>query len=120
VEHYDNAIKMGEHVARVLMGEPAVFDDPHWFWSDQYDSQIQMAGFAPTWDRMVVRGSIEERSFCAFLLDRGGVLRGSVSLDHKRDVRRSLELIRRETRPDPAALEDPDVDLRTLIAGDAG
>lgn len=120
VEHYDNAIKMGEHVARVLMGEPAVFDDPHWFWSDQYDSQIQMAGFAPTWDRMVVRGSIEERSFCAFLLDRSGVLRGSVSLDHKRDVRRSLELIRRETRPDPAALEDPDVDLRTLIAADAG
>jgi 3-phenylpropionate/trans-cinnamate dioxygenase ferredoxin reductase subunit len=114
VEHYDNAIKMGQHAARSLMGEPAVFDDPHWFWSDQYDSQIQMAGFAPTWDRMVVRGSIEARSFCAFLLDRAGVLRGAVSLDHPRDVRRSLQLIRRQVRPDPASLEDPDVDLRTL------
>lgn len=119
VEHYDNAIRMGEHAARVLLGEPAVFDDPHWFWSDQYDSQIQMAGFAPTWDRMVVRGSIEDRSFCAFLLDEGGVLRGAVSLDHKRDVRRSLELIRREVRPDPASLADPDLDLRTLMPGDA-
>jgi 3-phenylpropionate/trans-cinnamate dioxygenase ferredoxin reductase subunit len=114
VEHYDNAIKMGEAVARSLLGEAAVFDDPHWFWSDQYDSQIQMAGFAPTWDRMVVRGSIEHRSFCAFLLDGAGVLRGAVSLDHPRDVRRSLELIRRQVRPDPASLEDPDVDLRTL------
>ncbi len=119
VEHYDNAIKMGEHVARALVGEPAVFDDPHWFWSDQYDTQIQMGGFAPTWDRMVVRGSIEDRSFCAFLLDEGGVLRGSVSLDHLRDVRRSLELIRREVRPDPSALEDPGVDLRTLVPGTA-
>jgi 3-phenylpropionate/trans-cinnamate dioxygenase ferredoxin reductase subunit len=120
VEHYDNAIKMGAHVAAALSGEPAVFDDPHWFWSDQYDSQIQMAGFAPTWDRMVVRGSIAERAFCAFLLDEDGALRGAVSLDHPRDVRRSLELIRRQVRPDPAALEDPGVDLRTLIPADAG
>ena len=51
VEHFDNALKMGEAVARNMLGADAVFDDPHWFWSDQYDVQIQMAGFAPTWDR---------------------------------------------------------------------
>jgi 3-phenylpropionate/trans-cinnamate dioxygenase ferredoxin reductase component len=115
VEHYDNAIKMGEHAARVLLGSEDPFDDPHWFWSDQYDSKIETAGFAPTWSRMVVRGSLEERSFCAFLLDDGGVLRSTVSLDWKRDVRRSFELIRRQIAPDPAALADPDVDLRRLV-----
>jgi 3-phenylpropionate/trans-cinnamate dioxygenase ferredoxin reductase subunit len=115
VEHFDNAIKMGEHVARSMLGKSEAFDDPHWFWSDQYDSQVQMAGFAPTWDRMVVRGSIEERSFCAFLLDGGGVVRSTVSLDWKRDVRRSFGLIRMQVAPDPSALEDPEVDLRTLV-----
>jgi 3-phenylpropionate/trans-cinnamate dioxygenase ferredoxin reductase component len=115
VEHYDNALKMGEHVARSMLGKIEVFDDPHWFWSDQYDSKVEMAGFAPTWDRMVVRGSIEERSFCAFLLDGNGVLRSTVSLDWKRDVRRSFELIRRQVAPDPAALADPEADLRTLV-----
>ena len=115
VEHYDNAIKMGEHAARVLLGSQDAFDDPHWFWSDQYDSKIETAGFAPTWNRMVVRGSLEERSFCAFLLDDGGVLRSTVSLDWKRDVRRSFELIRRRVAPDPAALADPEVDLRKLL-----
>ena len=115
VEHFDNAIKMGEHVARSMLGKAEPFDDPHWFWSDQYDSQVQMAGFAPTWDRMVVRGSIEKRSFCAFLLDRDGVVRSSVSLDWKRDVRRSFGLIRKQVAPDPSALEDPEVDLRTLV-----
>lgn len=118
VEHFDNALKMGETVARNMLGAGEVFDDPHWFWSDQYDVQIQMAGFAPTWDRMVVRGSLEGRSFCAFLLDADGVLRSSVSIAWPRDVRRSFELIRTQTRPDPEALADPDVDIRTLVAGE--
>jgi 3-phenylpropionate/trans-cinnamate dioxygenase ferredoxin reductase subunit len=118
VEHFDNALKMGETVARNMLGAGIVFDDPHWFWSDQYDVQIQMAGFAPTWDRMVVRGSLEDRSFCAFLLDAEGVLRSSVSIAWPRDVRRSFELIRRQARPDPASLADPAVDLRTLVPGE--
>ena len=115
VEHYDNAIKMGEHAAKAMLGSADVFDDPHWFWSDQYDSKVEMAGFAPTWDRMIVRGSLEDRSFCAFLLDDGGVLRSTVSLDRKRDVRRSFGLIKAQLVPDPALLADPDVDLRKLV-----
>jgi 3-phenylpropionate/trans-cinnamate dioxygenase ferredoxin reductase component len=115
VEHYDNAIKMGEHAARAMLGSGEPFDDPHWFWSDQWDHQIQMAGVSVSGD-MVVRGSIEDRSFCAFFLDGGGVLRAAVSLDWKRDVRRALKLIQRQVRPDPSALADPDVDLRTLAS----
>jgi 3-phenylpropionate/trans-cinnamate dioxygenase ferredoxin reductase subunit len=115
VEHYDNAIKMGEHAAKAMLGSEEVFDDPHWFWSDQYDSKVEMAGYAPTWDRMVVRGSMEDRSFCAFLLDDGGVLRSTVSLDWKRDVRRSFGPIKAQLTPDPELLADPDVDLRELV-----
>lgn len=115
VEHFDNAIKMGQTAARNMLGAGDVFDDPHWFWSDQYDSQVQMAGFAATWDRMVVRGSLADRSFCAFLLDADGVVRSTVSLDHKRDVRRSFGLISAQVAPDPDILADPDVDLRTLV-----
>jgi 3-phenylpropionate/trans-cinnamate dioxygenase ferredoxin reductase subunit len=119
VEHFDNAIKMGETAARNMLGAGETFDDPHWFWSDQYDSQVQMAGVAATWDRTVVRGSIEDRSFCAFLLDADGVVRSSVSLDWKRDVRRSFGLVSAQAAPDPKALADPDVDLRTLVPGKA-
>jgi hypothetical protein len=39
-------------------------------------------------------------------------------LNRKRDVRRSFELIRRQVAPDPAALADPDIDLRTLAPSD--
>jgi 3-phenylpropionate/trans-cinnamate dioxygenase ferredoxin reductase subunit len=114
VEHFDNAIKMGETAARNMLGAAEVFDDPHWFWSDQYDSNIQMAGFAASWDTTVIRGSLEERRFAAFLL-KDGVLRSALTFDLPRDARRSMPLIRAGARPDPTALADPDVDLRKLV-----
>ncbi|HYG72034.1 MAG TPA: FAD-dependent oxidoreductase [Actinomycetota bacterium] len=113
VEHYDNAVKMGEHLGRTILGEPEVFDDPHWFWSDQYDANIQMAGFAMSWDEVVIRGSVQDRSFAAFLLKDGQLL-STFTMNWNRDVRRSMPLIRAQARPDPAQLADPDVDLRSL------
>jgi 3-phenylpropionate/trans-cinnamate dioxygenase ferredoxin reductase subunit len=113
VEHFDNAIKMGETAARNVLGADEVFDDAHWFWSDQYDADIQMAGFAITWDEMVVRGSLEDRSFAAFLLKEGQLL-STFSKNRKSDVRRSMPLIKAGVRPDPALLADPEFDLRKL------
>ena len=116
VEHFDNAIKMGETAARNLLGAGLVHDDPHWFWSDQYDVQVQMVGISPLDATVVVRGSYEDRSFCAFSLDAGGVLRAATSIDWPRDVRRSIKLVQQEVRPDPAQLADPGFDLRLLTA----
>jgi 3-phenylpropionate/trans-cinnamate dioxygenase ferredoxin reductase component len=113
VEHFDNALKMGEAAARNMLGRDEVFDDPHWFWSDQYDANIQMAGYAKEWDDVVVRGSMEERTFVAFLL-KDEVLLSTFSMNWPRDVRRSMPLIRAQLRPDPKQLADPGFDLRQL------
>ncbi|HZD17103.1 MAG TPA: FAD-dependent oxidoreductase [Actinomycetota bacterium] len=113
VEHFDNALKMGQTAARNMLGAGEVFDDAHWFWSDQYDTEIQMSGFAIEWDDMVVRGSIEARSFSAFLL-KGGRLLSTFSMNRKFDVRRSMPLIAAGARPDRAVLADPEFDLREL------
>jgi 3-phenylpropionate/trans-cinnamate dioxygenase ferredoxin reductase component len=111
VEHFDNAIKMGAAAARAMLGSEEAFDDPHWFWSDQYDVNLQYAGFARRWDQVVIRGSTDERSFVAFYLD-GGVLLAALGMNRGRDVRRSMKLI--GSRPDPERLRDEEVDLRTL------
>jgi 3-phenylpropionate/trans-cinnamate dioxygenase ferredoxin reductase component len=113
VEHFDNALKMGAAAARSMLGAEEPFDDPHWFWSDQYDTNVQMAGIPGGNDELVMRGNLEDRSFTAFYL-QGGVLRAALSFNRPRDVRRSMGLIRASVRPDPAALADQDVDLRTL------
>jgi 3-phenylpropionate/trans-cinnamate dioxygenase ferredoxin reductase subunit len=45
-----------------------------WFWSDQYDLKLQMAGLSQGYDQFVLRGSIEARSFVAFYLRQGRLL----------------------------------------------
>jgi 3-phenylpropionate/trans-cinnamate dioxygenase ferredoxin reductase component len=115
VEHFDNAVKMGTHVAGAMLGDETLFTDPHWFWSDQYDVNLQYAGFAYAWDAVVIRGSLDERDFVAFYLNEG-VLLGALGLNRGRDVRRSLKLI--GSRPDPERLKDPEVDLRALAKAD--
>jgi 3-phenylpropionate/trans-cinnamate dioxygenase ferredoxin reductase component len=115
VEHFDNALKMGTHVAGSMLGDQEPFTDPHWFWSDQYDINLQYAGFAYAWDEIVVRGSLEDRDFVAFYLHQGELL-AALGLNRGRDVRRALKVI--GSRPDPGKLKDPEVDLRTLARAD--
>jgi 3-phenylpropionate/trans-cinnamate dioxygenase ferredoxin reductase subunit len=115
VEHWDNALKQGAAAARNMLGTPTIFDDPHWFWSDQYRHNLQYLGFATNWDDLVVRGSLDERNFVAFYL-RNGLVDAVVGLDRGKEVRRSAGLIRARRPFDPAALRDEDVDLRKLAA----
>jgi hypothetical protein len=63
-----------------------------------------------------VRGSLEDRSFAAFLLKEGQLL-STFSMNRKSDVRRSMPLIKARIRPDRALLADPEFDLRTLRPG---
>jgi len=69
VEHWDNAIAMGTHAAQSLLAgvRAQPFSPIPWFWSDQYDRKIQLAGRASPEDRVqVVSGSVEDRRFVAF------------------------------------------------------
>jgi hypothetical protein len=62
---------------------------------------------------MVVRGSIDERSFSAFLLKDRQLL-STFSMNRKFDVRRSMPLIASKAHPDREQLADPEFDLRQL------
>lgn len=66
VEHWDNAIAMGTHAAHTLLGDALAYEPVPWFWSDQYDRKIQLAGRAGPDDTVeVVSGSVEDRKFVA-------------------------------------------------------
>ena len=113
VEHWQNGVKQGAAAARSMLGRGQSYDEVHWFWSDQFDANIQYAGFHAAWDRMVVRGSLAERKFLAFYLAQGR-LESVVAINQGRDVRRAVQIIKARVTVDPARLEDPSVDLRTL------
>lgn len=113
VEHWDNALKQGPAAVRNMLGKDESYEEIHWFWSDQYDTNLQYAGFHTTWDDLVVRGSLEERSFVAFYCAEGRVL-AAVAVNRGKDLRRSIPLIKARRPVERAKLRDPDLDLRTL------
>ena len=86
VEHWEHAINMGVHAARRLLaelaGEPGEpFATVPWFWSDQYDRKIQLAGRAhPDDEVVVVAGSFAARRFCA-LYGRKGRVSGVLAMN---------------------------------------
>src|SRR3712207_928347 len=97
-----------------MLGENEPYGEIPWFWSDQYDSNLQYAGYHTEWDELVVRGSMEERTFVAFYRKGGRVL-ATVSVNWGKDLRRSIRLIKAQLPVDTTKLRDPDVDLRTLV-----
>ena len=112
-EHWDNARRQGRAAALNMLGRDVAYDEVHWFWSDQYEHTIQYAGYHREWDDLVIRGSLESRSFAAFYLLDGRV-RAVVSVDRPSDVQDSMELIRAGGRARAAKLRDEAVELATL------
>ena len=118
VEHHDTAIRHGRVAARNMLGQREPFADVHWFWSDQYDHTISSAGLIPGSDgpgELVIRGSLEQRSFSAFSLD-GDRVRAVISLNRPRDVLDTRRLIARDHSATAARLCDESLPLKRLAA----
>ena len=110
VEHWQNAIHQGRAAARSMLGKRELYSDVHWFWSDQYDCNVQYAGFHTGWDELVVRGNLEERNAVAFYL-QGRRIAAAVAFNRGQDLQRAMSLIRARVEVEPAVLQDEGVDL---------
>ena len=105
VEHWDNAVDQGIHAAKRLL-HGAAFDEPFapvpWFWSDQYDRKIQLAGRSGPDDEVeIVTGSIAERRFAA-IFGRAGRIVGVLGFNRPRHVMQYRKLIAAQTSWDDA------------------
>jgi 3-phenylpropionate/trans-cinnamate dioxygenase ferredoxin reductase component len=113
VEHWQNAIKQGAAAARNMLGKRVAYDEVHWFWSDQYEANLQYAGFHTKWEQLVVRGRLDSGSYLACYVNDGRI-DAAVGLNRAKDVRRVMPLIKSRRKVDLAQLQDDGVDLRSL------
>ena len=113
VEHWANALNQGPAAARAMLGEPVSYDEIPYFFSDQYETGMEYAGFAPEWDEVVFRGDVAGREFIAFWLAEGRVVAGlNMNVwDVNEEIR---ELIRSRQPVDGKRLADGDVGLEEL------
>jgi 3-phenylpropionate/trans-cinnamate dioxygenase ferredoxin reductase subunit len=115
LESWRNAHDQGQHAAAVMLGATTVFDAVPWFWSDQYDLGLQVAGW-PDLARPMLRRVVADDAELLFQCDDEGRLRCASALGPgttlARDMRLAERLIRSGARPGAAALQDPAVSLK--------
>jgi 3-phenylpropionate/trans-cinnamate dioxygenase ferredoxin reductase subunit len=73
LECVQNAIDQAKFASLAMMGQPKPYKEVPWFWSDQYDLKLQIAGLAWPGDQLVVRGDPAARKFAVFHLRNGAV-----------------------------------------------
>ncbi|MCT2398471.1 FAD-dependent oxidoreductase [Novosphingobium mangrovi (ex Huang et al. 2023)] len=118
VEHFDNASRQGAAAARNMLGQRVVYDDVHWFWSDQYDHGLQFVGHAADYDRIVVRGDVDAFDFAAFYM-KGDRVVAAFGIDRGAEILAAKSLIADKVPVDDAQLADEDVDLLELGSTEA-
>lgn len=116
LESVANAVEQARSAAATLAGKQRRYDSVPWFWSDQYDLKLQMVGLSQGYDSIVLRGSMNERSFTLFYL-RSGEIIASDSVNRPQEFMISKRLVAAHSRLDPASLADDSTPLKTLAPG---
>ena len=111
LESVQNALDQARVAVVNACGGHAVHDAVPWFWSDQYDLKLQIAGLSAGYDAVVRRGDAAQRSFsCAYL--RNGQLIAVDAVNRPKDFLQSKALIASKACPNPALLADGGVELK--------
>ncbi len=114
LESVQNANDQATTAAKAICGAAEPYDAVPWFWSNQYDLKLQTAGLSRGYDDLVVRGSIDQRSFTIIYL-RAGKITALDCVNSVRDYLPGRALVAARTTVDRAALADRDVPLKSLI-----
>ena len=112
LESVQNAIDMAEAVAANVMGAGVAYDPRPWFWSDQYDCKLQIAGLNTGYQDVVTRRVGDATSFWYYAGER------FLAVDAMNDPRSYMvgkRLIELGRSPDRAAIADPATELKALL-----
>ncbi|MDP3406391.1 MAG: FAD-dependent oxidoreductase [Brevundimonas sp.] len=115
LESVPNALEQARQAACALTGKPAPVPEVPWFWSDQYDIKLQIAGLPQAADRNVVRDDPAGGRFAVFHLC-GDRLVCVEAANAPQEFMAGRQLIARATPVDAAALADPTVSMKAVTA----
>jgi len=113
LESVPNAIDQAECVARNMLGGSEEYVPKPWFWSDQYDVKLQIAGLNTGYDRIITRpGDGQSVSFWYY---QGDTLLAVDAMNDPRGYMIGKRLIEAGKSPDPGVVADPGADLKALL-----
>lgn len=113
LESVPNAIEQARTAAAAICGKPQPYTATPWFWSDQYDIKLQTVGMLEGYDEVVVRGDPTMKKFTVYYLQNGRLL-ALDAINSPIEFMLGRKWVGAQAEPDPNALADPNVDLKTL------
>ena len=114
LESYENAQNQGIAAGKAMLGGTEPYSEIPWFWSDQFDANIQMIGLPENWDSTATRGSPEENQFITFYL-KNGIIDGAISINNPRDLRFGKRLMQEKKCVSVEDLSNMDIKLQTIL-----
>ena len=115
LESWQNAQNQAIAVARAMCGAAAPYAEVPWFWSDQYEFNIQMVGAPLATDAIVVRGEPASGRFICFNL-AGNIVVGATAFNMGGEIRFARKLVELKAAVGPAVLTDSARKLRDVVA----
>lgn len=115
VESVQNATDQARCVAARLTGDDKPYDGMPWFWSDQGDDKLQIAGLTTGYDSVVLRGDLAQKAFSAFCYG-GGKLLGIESVNRAGDHMFGRRLLGMDRSIEPEKAADQSFDLKKALA----
>ncbi|MEM8496679.1 MAG: FAD/NAD(P)-binding oxidoreductase [Pseudomonadota bacterium] len=115
LESVPNAVEQAKTVAASICGKEKPYAAHPWFWSDQYDIKLQIAGFNQGYDQVVVRGDhTEGRSFVAYYL-REGQLIAADCVNRPREFVAAKQILARRIQVSSDRLTDETIEPKALL-----
>jgi len=113
LESVQNAIDQAKHAALAMVGKPTSYREVPWFWSDQYDLKLQIAGLARAGDTLVLRGDPAARKFAVFHL-RNGAVAAVEAVNAAPEYIVGRKLIAGGTKVAPETLADTSIPMKNI------
>ncbi|CAN5359491.1 FAD-dependent oxidoreductase [soil metagenome] len=114
IESVPNALEQAKQIVADILDLPAPAPEVPWFWSDQYEFKIQIAGIPHDPDRQIVRWITDGAAFAVFHL-KGGDVVGAEAVNAPREFMFAKQVLANGWRIDADRLADPDVALKELV-----
>ena len=114
LESVHNAVEQAKSVAASISGENKPYHQVPWFWSDQYNLKLQIAGISQNYDQYIVRGDMEEEKFTVFYLKNKKIIAVD-TINNLKEFFNGKKLIAMGAEIPLGVLENKDTNLKELI-----
>ena len=114
LESVHNAIEQGKTVASSIVGEKVAYNQIPWFWSDQYDLKLQIAGLNSEYDNYIIRGNIVENKFSVFYF-KSGLMIASDCVNSAQEHMMSRRFISEKIKIDFDRLQNKEIPIKEVV-----